>query len=65
MPSSADMEKFVERIDQRLELLSSEKSQGAAGAAPQKSEDLDRIESKLDSIRKLLILLTDSGNPNE
>jgi hypothetical protein len=56
-----ELEKLFAKIDSRLEQLSGEKQNKTDASAP----DIDRIEMKLDSIRKLLVLLTESGNPNE
>ena len=53
-----DFEKLVQRIDSRLELVSQDKSGINA-------EDLNRLETKLDTIRKLLMLLSDSSVTGE
>lgn len=61
LASMSDIEKFVQRIDSRLELIASEENKGPANVTKMSPEDIDRIETKLDSIRKLLVLITDSG----
>jgi hypothetical protein len=59
---TVNIDPIVEKIESKLSKLSAAPAaQGQAG----KPEDLDRIETKLDSIRKLLILLTDSGHTDE
>jgi hypothetical protein len=58
MTNTAEMEKFIQRIEKRLELLSSDK-----GHAPGASGDtLSKLEAKIEGIHKLLIVLTDGGN---
>ncbi|HBU69280.1 MAG TPA: hypothetical protein DEE98_02730 [Elusimicrobia bacterium] len=54
LPTAPDMEKFIKRIEARLEHISSE------SAAP--GTDLSNLEAKLEGIHKLLIILTDSGS---
>jgi len=56
--NNTEMEKFIQRIESRLELLSSDKSQN-------NSETISKLESKIDGIHKLLIILTDSGNTDQ
>lgn len=57
MFNNAEMEKFIQRIESRLELLSSDKPQGAQGAP----DAVAKLEAKIEGIHKLLILLTDGG----
>ncbi|MBN1622139.1 MAG: hypothetical protein JW871_06070 [Endomicrobiales bacterium] len=54
------LETFMKSLESKLESIAAEKSK-----APQKTDDFERIETKLDSIRKLLVLLSDSNNPSE
>lgn len=54
----AEMEKFIQRIEKRLELMSSDK-----GSAP--SDALSKLEARIEGIHKLLIMLTDSGGASE
>ena len=60
---NVNIDKIAEKIEAKISEFSS--SIGGTSSPPGKPEDLDRIETKLDSIRKLLILLTDSEHPSE
>lgn len=53
-PGSAELEKFIQRIESRLELLSSDRSQI-------NGDVIGKIEAKIEGIHKLLIVLTDGG----
>jgi myosin heavy subunit len=52
-------------IEKLTKDLNAKFESGAGAPTGPKSEDMERLETKLDSIRKLLVLLTESGNPNE
>jgi hypothetical protein len=53
-PSSVEIERLIKRLESKIEALSVEKSQ-----LP--SDSLTRIETRLEGIHRLLILLTESG----
>lgn len=55
-PAPADIERLVKRLESKIETLSNEKSQ-----LP--SDSIVRLESRLEGIHRLLILLTE-GNEN-
>ncbi len=57
----AEMEKFIQRVESRLELIAADK-QAPRDESP---DAVSRLEGKLEGIHKLLILLTDSGNPDQ
>jgi len=58
LTNTVEMEKFIQRIEKRLELLSSDK-----GQAP--PDSLSKLEAKIEGIHKLLIVLTDSGTTEQ
>lgn len=53
--STAELEKFIQRIEKRLELISTDSAQPVGG------DQLSKLEAKIEGIHKLLIILTDSG----
>ncbi|MFH1367759.1 MAG: hypothetical protein ABII64_01405 [Elusimicrobiota bacterium] len=58
MTNTAEMEKFILRIEKRLELLASDKGQVSG-------DTLSKLEAKIEGIHKLLIVLTDGSSPEE
>ncbi|MCB4790953.1 MAG: hypothetical protein LHV68_03605 [Elusimicrobia bacterium] len=64
---SPEIEKLSAKLDSlnsKIDSIASNTGSGGGGGGPGK-EDMDRIESKLDSVRKLLVLLSESNKPSE
>ena len=57
IPASIEIEDIVKKIGSKLELLSGDK--------PDLSASMSKLEAKLEGIHRLIIVLTDSGSPEQ
>lgn len=62
----AMLEKFIQRVEARLEVIAAEHTAAPASSiAPDAHDAITRLEAKLEGIHRLLILLTDSGGAEQ